>query len=87
MTDLVSRNSDSSDRYTVINGSRKCNRVCSWVVMVGKLSGYSCYLNIIKPVAAADIPLELGILLYFLKVPFTLIEVKIEKIKAAISSK
>ena len=40
MTDLVSRNSDSSDRYTVINGSRKCNCVCSGVVMVGKLSGY-----------------------------------------------
>ena len=55
MTDLVSRNSDSSDRYTVINWSRKCNCVCSGVVMVGKLSGYSCYLNIIKSVAVKNL--------------------------------
>ena len=55
MTDLVSRNTDSTYRNAVIDRRRKCNGVCSGVVMVGKLSGYSCYLNIIKPVAVKNL--------------------------------
>ena len=55
MTDLVSRNADSTYRNAVIDRCRKSYCICSRIIMVGKLSRHSCYLNIIKSVAVEDL--------------------------------